>query len=498
MPVEDLFAILPELWLVGLGLVLLGVDLFVAPQRKDTVGWVAVAGLLLALLPAWGLAGSLVGAGRTAFSGSYAVDGFAVFFKFIAIIATALVILAAIDYFRGPSAGAARAASPSATATSFEGEIYALLVFTAVGLLLMAASADLILLALAIELVSLTSYVLAGYMKGHPKSNEAGLKYFLFGAAASATMFYGFSFLYGATGSTNLYDIAERASQIPAPILTVSLALMLAGFGFKISMVPFHQWTPDVYEGAPTPVAAFLSVASKAAGFAVLLRVLAVAVAPSGLDWVTLVAVLAAVSMFLGNLLALPQRNIKRMLAYSSISHAGFILIGVAGFASGAAFGGTALLVYLFQYVFTNLGAFFVAALIGSRLGSDDIPDYAGLAQRAPALAFLMALFMLSLTGIPPTAGFFAKLAVFGAALERSPDLLWLVAVGVVNSVISLFYYVGVIRAMYLMPATDPSPVRQPAAMAAALWIAGASTLLLGLFPEPVINLARAAALFLP
>jgi proton-translocating NADH-quinone oxidoreductase chain N len=498
---EDLFAILPELWLTGLGLVLLGVDLFVGPDRKNTVGWVAVAGLLLALLPTWGLVETIrdAGVGRTAFSGSYAVDGFAAFFKFIAIIATALVILAAMDYFHAPSSPAARAgAGPAATATSFEGEAYALLVFTAVGLLLMAASADLILLALAIEFVSLTSYVLAGYMKGHPKSNEAGLKYFLFGAAASATMLYGFSFLYGATGSTNLYVIAERASQIPAPILTVSLSLMLAGFGFKISMVPFHQWTPDVYEGAPTPVAAFLSVASKAAGFAVLLRVLAVAVAPSGLDWVTLVAGLAAVSMFLGNLLALPQRNIKRMLAYSSISHAGFILIGVAGFASGAAFGGTALLVYLFQYVFTNLGAFFVAALIGSRLGSDDIPDYAGLAQRAPGLAFLMALFMLSLTGIPPTAGFFAKLAVFGAALERSADLLWLVAVGVINSVISLVYYVGVIRAMYLTPAVDPSPVHQPAAMSAALWIAGAGTLLLGLFPGPVISLAHAAALLLP
>ncbi|MBI3976125.1 MAG: NADH-quinone oxidoreductase subunit N [Armatimonadetes bacterium] len=497
-PVEDLFAVLPELWLIALGLVLLGVDLVVGPRRKDVVGWVAVAGLVIALLPAWGLVGTLVGAGRTAFSGSYAVDGFAIFFKFIAIISTALVILAAMDYFRAPAAGTAAGAGPAATATPFEGEVYALLVFTAVGLLLMAASADLILLALAIELVSLTSYVLAGYLKGHPKSNEAGLKYFLFGAAASATMFYGFSFLYGLTGSTNLYVIAERAGQIPVPILTVSLALMLAGFGFKISMVPFHQWTPDVYEGAPTPVAAFLSVASKAAGFAVLLRVVVVAVAPSGLDWVALVAGLSAVSMFLGNLLALPQRNIKRMLAYSSISHAGFILIGVAGFASGGVFGGTALLVYLFQYVFTNLGAFFVAALIGSRLGSDDIPDYAGLAQRAPALAFLMALFMLSLTGIPPTAGFFAKLAVFGAALERSPDLLWLVAVGVINSVISLFYYVGVIRAMYLMPAADPSPVRQPAAMQAALWIAGVGTLALGIFPGPVISLARTAALLLP
>jgi NADH-quinone oxidoreductase subunit N len=261
-------------------------------------------------------------------------------------------------------------------------------------------------------------------------------------------------------------------------------------------MVPFHQWTPDVYEGAPTPVAAFLSVGSKAAGFAVLLRVLVVAIAPSRLDYVTLVAGLAAVSMFLGNLLALPQRNIKRMLAYSSISHAGFILIGVAAF--GGSFGSTGLLIYLFAYTFFNLGAFFVAALIGSRLGSDEIPDYAGLAQRAPGLAFLMALFMLSLTGIPPTAGFFAKFYIFAAALEGGSSLLWLVVVGVVNSVISLYYYMSVIRAMYLLPAADPTPVREPGALRTVLWVTGLATLAIGLFPQPLIAFARAAALLLP
>jgi proton-translocating NADH-quinone oxidoreductase chain N len=489
-PAAEIWTLLPEFWMTALGLVLLGVDLVVSDRRKRIVGWAAVVGLLLALVPTWGLAGALQNAGRVAIFQSYAIDGFAIFFKFIAILATVLVILAAMDYFRAPTDP-----RPGGLATPFEGEAYALFVFTALGLILMAASADLILLALSIEFVSLTSYVLAGYLKGHPKSNEAGLKYFLFGAAASATMFYGFSLLYGLTGSTNLYFIAGRVGDVPAATLVLSLALMLAGFGFKISMVPFHQWAPDVYEGAPTPVAAFLSVGSKAAGFAVLLRVLVVVIAPAGLDWVPLVAVLSAVSMFLGNLLALPQRNIKRMLAYSSISHAGFLLIGVAAF--GGDFGSIALLIYLFAYLFTNLGAFFVAALIGVRLGSDDIPDYAGLSQRAPGLAFLMALFMLSLTGIPPTAGFFAKFYVFAAAIDATPSLLWLVGVGVVNSVISLFYYVSVIRAMYLLPAADATPVDEPAAMRLALWATGGGTLLIGIYPQPLITLARSAALLL-
>ncbi len=489
-PAADLWVLLPEFWLAALGLVLLGVDLVISDRQKHVVGWVAVVGLLLALVPTWGLVDTLQGHGRVAVFQSYAIDGFAIFFKFIAILTTGLVILAAMDYFRAPADP-----RPGRLATPFEGEAYALFVFTGLGLMLMAASADLILLALSIEFVSLTSYVLAGYLKGHPKSNEAGLKYFLFGAAASATMFYGFSLLYGLAGSTNLYVIAGHMKDAPPATLVLSLALMLAGFGFKISMVPFHQWAPDVYEGAPTPVAAFLSVGSKAAGFAVLVRMVVVVIAPSGLDWVPLVAGLSAVSMFLGNLLALPQRNIKRMLAYSSISHAGFLLIGVAAF--GGDFGNIGLLVYLAAYLFTNLGAFFVATLIGARLGSDDIPDYAGLAQRAPALAFLMALFMLSLTGIPPTVGFFAKFYVFAAAIEQTPSLLWLVVVGVVNSVISLYYYMSVIRAMYLLPAADASPVEAPPAMRIALWVTGLGTLLLGVYPQPLVTFARSAALLL-
>ncbi len=472
----DLWSLIPEYWIAGLALVLIVLDLFVSEHRKSVVGWAAAAGLALGLVPIFGMLGAPA---RLAFFNTYAVDGFAVFFKIIAVVATILVILSAMDALRGQ--------------TRFEGEMYILLTFTALGLILMAASADLILLALAIEFVSLCSYVMAGYFKADRKSNEAGIKYFLFGAGASAVMIYGFSILYGLTGQTNLYAIADQIKAAPQSALIVAVTLSLAGFGFKISMVPFHQWTPDVYEGAPTPVAAYLSVASKAAGFAALARLLIVAIAPTTLDWITLIAGLSAVTMTLGNLLALPQRNIKRMLAYSSISHAGFLLIGVAAFKGD--FGVPGLLIYILAYTFTNLGAFFIAIVVGQRLGSDDIPDYAGLAQRAPVLAFLMALFMLSLTGIPPTAGFFGKFYIFGGAISNG--LGWLAVVGIVNSVVSLWYYVGVIRAMYIMPAPSPEPVAEPPALSVALGIAALGTLIVGIFPQPFINLVGAASLLL-
>jgi proton-translocating NADH-quinone oxidoreductase chain N len=474
IPPEDLWALLPEYWLVALGLGLLILDLFVADDRKSVVGWAAVIGLTLGLVPVAGLLGV---SARTILFNAYAVDGFAVFFKLIAVGSTILVILSAMDALRGR--------------TRFEGEMYILLTFAAVGLVLMAGSADLILLALSIEFVSLCSYVMAGYFKSDPRSNEAGIKYFLFGAGASAVMLYGFSILYGLTGQTNLYLLADRLRSAPQPALIMAISLSLAGFGFKISMVPFHQWTPDVYEGAPTPVAAYLSVASKAAGFAALARLLVVAIPPDAVDWVTLIAGLAAVTMTVGNLLALPQRNIKRMLAYSSISHAGFLLIGVAAFQGD--FGIPGLLIYTLAYMFTNLGAFFVAVLVGQRLGSDEIPDYAGLRHRSPWLAFLMAIFMLSLTGIPPTAGFFGKLYIFMGAVNNG--LIWLVIVGIVNTVISLYYYVGVIRAMYLMPAPSAEPLTEPAALRLALAVAVVGTLVMIPLAQRFIDFVQATPL---
>jgi proton-translocating NADH-quinone oxidoreductase chain N len=334
---------------------------------------------------------------------------------------------------------------------------------------------------------------MAGYFKTDRKSNEAGIKYFLFGAAASAMMLYGFSILYGLTGQTNLYAIADRlrAGGVPEPALLLALAFSLAGFGFKVSMVPFHQWTPDVYEGAPTPVAAYLSVGSKAAGFAALARFLIVAIPQDSVNWIGLIAGLAALTMTVGNLLALPQRNIKRLLAYSSISHAGFLLMGVAAFRGN--FGIPGLLIYTAAYMFTNLGAFFVAVVVGQRLASDDIADYAGLAQRAPLLAALMVFFMLSLLGIPPTAGFFGKFYIFGAAINNG--LGWLAVVGIINSVIALGYYIAVIRAMYTQPAPAPDPIGEPAALRVALAVAAIGTFVLGVLPERFVKLAGIASL---
>ena len=474
----DLSAITPELLVAGLGLVLLVLDLLTGSSQKRVVGWIGVLGLLVALVPSAGL---LVASPHLVFSETYAVDPFAAFFKIIVIVSGILVLLAAMEFFRGRR-------------THYAGETYTLIAFMVLGLMLMAAAADLILLFLAIEFVSLTSYVLAGSMKGDRKSNEAGIKYFFYGAAASAVMLYGFTFLYGAAGTTNLYHVMQRAAFLNLGFLGLAAMLILAGLGFKISLVPFHQWTPDVYEGAPTPITAFLSVGSKAAAFAALLRVFSVALPPQA--WVTIIAGLSAISMTLGNLAALSQTNIKRMLAYSSIAHAGYMLIGVVALSSSSTALGAgqgALLFYLFAYTFTNIGAFAVAIQVERGLGSTAIADYAGLSRRAPFSAFAMAVFMLALTGIPPTALFVGKFLLFGAAINSG--FLWLAIVGILTSAVSLFYYVGVIRAMYQMPAPDDAPVlAETPVLRTLLAITVLATGVIGFFPERIIQLVNAAA----
>lgn len=474
----DLRAITPELLLTALALALLVLDLVTAPGQKRIVGWVAVAGLAGALVPSAALLSSPP---RFAFAETYAIDPFAAFFKVIAMTSGILVVLAAMEFYRDRP-------------THYEGEVYSLIVFMVLGLALMAAAADLILLFLAIEFVSLVSYVLAGSLKGDPKSNEAGVKYFFYGAAATAVMLYGFTFLYGISGTTNLYRLMRHVAFLSPAFLGLAVVLVLAGFGFKLSLVPFHQWTPDVYEGAPTPVTAFLSVGSKAAAFAALLRVLYVAVPPQG--WVTVLAGLAAISMTLGNLVALSQQNIKRMLAYSSIAHAGYMLVGVVALAASSTPVGSgvdALLFYLFAYTFTNLGAFAVAIVAGRALGSDAIPDYAGLSGRAPFLAFAMGVSMLSLTGIPLTGVFVGKFLVFGAAINSG--LLWLAIVGIVNSVISLFYYIGVVRAMYLMAAPEGAGIIPETGVARVLvGVTALGTIVIGIDPQPFIRLVNAAS----
>lgn len=485
MTAADLWYLVPEFYLGALGLALLVLDLFVPEGRKRIVGWVAIGGLALSLAPT---AAAFSLAPRLVLFNTYAVDPFATFIKLLSAGAAILVILVSLDYFR--------------RYTRFEGEAYTLMVFTTLGLYLMASSADIVMLIVSIELVSLTSYILAGYLKTNPKSNEAGLKYFLYGAAATGVMVYGFSILYGLSGTTQLYDLAARLRGANPALLAATVVLLLSGFGFKIAMVPFHQWAPDVYEGAPTPYAAYFSVATKGAGLAVLLRTYFVAVDPRAANWVLLLAALSAATMTVGNLLAIPQRNIKRMLAYSSIAHAGFMLIGVVAVQRaverGADLGSgmQGLLIYLLGYTVTNLGAFFVATQAGLGLGSDDIADYAGLAQRSPGAAAAMAIFMLSLTGIPPTAGFFGKFYIFGAAIDNGYG--WLAVTGIVNSVISLYYYAGVIAAMYLRPAPSTEPVPPSRAIEAGWLIAAVATVAIGVFPEPFVRLVQSAAALLP
>ncbi|MGD8238223.1 MAG: NADH-quinone oxidoreductase subunit N, partial [Armatimonadota bacterium] len=319
------------------------------------------------------------------------------------------------------------------------------------------------------------------------RSSEAALKYFLFGAVCSAVMLYGLSLLYGGAGSTNLLDIRRGLAGAPLPVTLFALCMVLVGLGFKIAMVPLHAWAPDVYEGAPTPVTAFLSVAPKIAGVALLLRVLQSGI-PAALteNWVTILALASALTMTVGNLGALRQTNIKRMLAYSSIAHAGYMLIGVVAFRT-ANLHLAPLLYYVLAYVFMNLGAFGVAIIVGEATGTDEISRWAGLARRAPALAAMMAVFLLSLTGIPPMAGFVGKLYVFLAAIGDQ-RLWWLAVVAIANSVVSLYYYANVLKHMYFGPTGEAGGVPQPVVAGVGVGLCCAMTLLLGISPGPFLD----------
>jgi NADH-quinone oxidoreductase subunit N len=474
----DLRWLAPEMVVAAAGVLLLLVDLFLPREGKRWVGWLTLAALAAAAAAAGVLLrdlGALGTQGVRIFADTYTVDVFSLYFKFVALAATGLVVLVGLDYFpaRTPHAG----------------EAFVLLLFAGLGLMLMASASDLILLLLSIEFVSLSSYLLAGFLKGDPKSNEAGVKYFLYGAATTGVMAYGFSVLYGLAGSTSLYDVGARLARSDAAAY-LAVGMALAGFGFKVSMVPFHQWTPDVYEGAPTPVTAFFSVGPKAAGFAALARTLAVAVPPETVNWPMVLAVLSAVTMTVGNLLALLQRNLKRMLAYSSIAHAGYLLIGLAAWRSPWAQQG--LLYYLLAYLFTNLGAFFVAMVAADATGSDEIPDHAGLSHRLPWVAAAMVVFMLSLTGIPPTAGFFGKFYLFLAALEA--DLGWLAVVGVLTSVVSVAYYLRAAYAAYAGEARAGVRVVGRGWTGAGVFAAALGVLLGGVLGGPLIQWMHQAA----
>lgn len=469
-----LLAILPEIGLVVLAGLILVFDLIWRDRRPRSLGWLTAGGMLL--IGVLALAFAHPGNQPTLIlGGMLRLDWMAFVFRFIFVFGAGVTALFAMEN----------------ETIGRRGEFYLLLVVATLGMDLMASAADLVMLYLAIETTSIPLYVMAGFMIRDAKSIEAGLKYLLFGALTSAVMLYGFSLVFGFGGTTQIYQLANlfASGKLPALVLVGLLVLVVVGFGFKIAAVPFHFWSPDVYEGAPTPVAGFLSTASKAAGFAVLMRFL-MAVFPTIIPtWSLMIAILATLSMVVGNFLALTQKNIKRLLAFSSIAHAGYILVGVAS-ASSLGMGGASF--YLIAYLVTNLAAFGVVSIVGKKLGSDEIADYAGLSRRSPGLALILLVALLSLGGIPPFGGFVGKVLVFAAAVNA--NLLWLAVVGIFNSIIGLYYYLVVLKVVYLYRSAgdeQPLPLTRSWTLALALCVLG--IVLLGTVFAPWFTWATSA-----
>jgi NADH-quinone oxidoreductase subunit N len=467
---NDWLSILPVLILSGWAMVLLLVDLLVPKERSAWIGWLSMVGILGAL------AAEAASWGRdvSGFGGMVKLDGISAFIGSVGLLATLLTVWVSLNYIR--DRGIER------------GEYYALLLFSTSGIMLMAQAANLIVVFLGLELLSIPLYILAGFARPQLDSEEAAIKYFLLGAFATGFLVYGIALVYGATGTTDLVRLAQAAQTgRNATLLLVGAGLLIVGLGFKVAAVPFHMWTPDVYEGSPTPVTGFMSVGAKAAGFAALLRVFLLGLHAIQADWIPVLAILSALTMILGNVVALAQTNLKRMLAYSSIAHAGYLLMGVA---SGNSSGLAAVMFYLLTYTFTNIGAFAVLSAFARREGEDQtFAQYAGLGRKHPWLAAAMALFMFSLTGIPPTGGFFGKYYLFLSAVEGG--LTWLAIVGVVTSVISAFFYLRVVMDMTMREPEREIPSRIYPALTTTLAVTALGTLILGVWPGPWLQLAQ-------
>ena len=472
LSISDFYYLLPELVLTGGALAVLVADVLL-PRGSRMLSWItllAIAATAVALHPFRATHMEVAG-------GLIAVDGFAWFFKLVFLLAAALTVLMSARYLE------VEGASP--------GEYYFLILCATLGMMFMAGGIDLITIFIGLETMAISFYILAGFIKPNQRSNEAAVKYFLLGAFSLGILLYGMSLMYGVAGQTSLRKMATVfAGQEHDPRLLLAVILVVAGMGFKIAAVPFHMWAPDVYEGAPTPVTAFLSVGSKAASFAMLLRIFLEGLPVMKGHWQLLFEVLAIATMTIGNLGALTQSNLKRMLAYSSIAHAGYVLIGVV---AGTPRGVAATLIYLSIYAFMQLGAFAVIVMMRRQdVAGDELKDFSGLSARHPLAAFAMLLFMLSLGGIPPTAGFMGKFWLFSAAIDAG--YVWLAVIGVLNSAISLYYYIRIVVFMYLKPPTDASEPKTNPAMALTLAVAVAATLVIGLYPRSLFEVAERSA----
>ncbi len=475
LPVVSLRAIAPAAMLAVTGFVLMLLDLLPPRHRREHMAFVGLLGVAAALVATVLLWGS----DASGFQGMVVLDNFALFLTLVIGYATGLVLLLSIDYLqrRGMETG----------------EFYILVLFAATGMVIMAGANDLIVVFLGLETMSLALYVLAGIFRTR-EAGEASMKYFLLGAFASGFFLYGIALIYGSTGSTNLNKIgaAVVGGSARDPLLLIGFGLLLVGFGFKISSVPFHMWTADVYEGAPTSVTALIATGSKAAAFAALVRVLLEALRPLQGEWAWLFWGLAVLSMTLGNVVAIAQQNLKRMLAYSSIAHVGYMLIGIV---AGGSLGNGGVLFYLLVYTFTTAGAFGVILLL-ERGGEEavGVGDTAGLAARHPLAALALSVFLLSLVGIPPTAGFVGKFYLFGAAVRSG--YIWLAVLGVLNAAVAAYYYLRVIVTMYMRePEGTPTDVAPSFAGALALLVALWGVIQLGIMPAPVFDLAQSAVL---
>ncbi len=475
IPSLNLVALAPQFVIIVAALVVLLADLFRSEEQKNLPAWLSLAGVVISavvLFATWGNEAS-------SFQNIAAADGYSKFLNLVFLTTAGLSILISIEYVAREEMAC--------------GEYYALLLLATAGMMLMSAATDLIIVFLGLEILSIPLYVLTGLNRAPQESGEAALKYFLLGAFASAFFLYGIALTYGATGATNLAGIQDltglRENLSGLPYLYIALGLLLIGFAFKVALVPFHMWVPDVYQGAPTSVTAFMSVGAKAAGFAALVRVLLYAFPTLESSWTVPLAALAVLTMTLGNLAAIAQTDIKRMLAYSSIAHAGYILMGVVAANEAGAVG---VLFYLLAYALMNVGAFATAIVVGRRGEPGvEIVDYAGLASRHPFLAATMAIFMLSLAGVPPLAGFMGKFYLFSAAVQA--DLTWLAIIGVLNSVVSVFFYLRVIVVMYMREAEEPKPLSLSWPLGVAVALAALGTLVLGLWPSPLLDMAQRA-----
>jgi len=475
----DMLRVLPEIILCGFGILVMVLDPFIAPLRRSLLGWLALAGILAAAGGTFWISDHP----GLAFGKAIAADEFSFYFFYLFLLVAALTVLGSVNYLERDGIQ--------------HGEFYALLLMGTAGMCFMAASTDLIMVFIGLEISSISTYILVGFRRSDPLANEASFKYFLLGSFATAFFLYGIAFVYGLTGTTNLLELSGR---LPHPeqwtmLGRVALLLMFVGLAFKLSTVPFQIWTPDVYQGAPAPVTAFLSVGPKAAAFAILLRIFLGGLVSAASTSFWIVWISAILTMSLGNLAAIWQTNIKRMLAYSSIAHAGYVLVGVA---AGGKEGTSAVLFYLTAYALMNVGAFvLIAHLAGDDELSTQIQDYTGLAYLRPGTAACLTVFLLSLAGFPTTAGFFGKFFLFRAAIHS--HLIGLTIIALLNSVVSVYYYLHIVVAMYMREGTTKaSGTALPTALRTALAVSLVGIFYLGIFPNVFLSLSNTAGIPLP